>query len=182
MKIDINLTVLLRHDISADEYVFLYLSLLGKEIPNVIFRKIDLKPLQDKGFIKIVDEAFIKRPKLSALFASTIETSKVEDWIDEWRDIWPKGYKSGGKPVRGSKQDCIKKMKAFLTRTGYTKDQVTSAALAYVLDRKGKNYQYMTIANYFIQKGDESSLEAWCELLAEEGDRVKDFGEFHKEV
>ena len=53
MKIDINLTVLLRHDISADEYVFLYLSLLGKEIPNVIFRKIDLKPLQDKGFIKI---------------------------------------------------------------------------------------------------------------------------------
>ena len=182
MKITVDLSKVIKADVSVNEYVFLYLLSLGKEVPTFILLDVDLKSLEIKGFLKIVDSGFVKRPKLSALFASAIQSEKVADWIDEWRDIWPKGYKSGGKPVRGSKQDCIKKMEVFLKKTDYTKDDVMSAALAYVLDRKNNNYQYMTTANYFIQKGNDSSLEAWCELLKEDGDRIKNHGEFHKEV
>ena len=182
MKIVIDLGKVIKAGVSVNDYIFLYLLSLGKEIPPEIFEHVDLKTLENKGFLKIVDDGVIKRPKLSALFSAAIESSKVEDWIDDWRDIWPKGYKSGGKPVRGSKQDCIKKMEIFLKRTDYTKDDVYAAALAYVLDRKNKGYQYMTIANYFIQKGNDSALEAWCELLGEEGERVADHGTFHKEV
>lgn len=182
MKIEIDLAKLISNDISSDEYIFLYLLLLGKEKPDVIVRKIDPVPLQDKGFIKIVDEGFIARPKLKSMLATTIETTTVESWIDDWRNIWPKGYKSGGKPLRGTKADCIRKMKAFLRRTNYTKDDVFTAAQAYILDRKKNNYQYTTIANYFIQKDSDSSLESWCEMISEEGDSSSQFTEFHKEV
>ena len=182
MKIVVDLGKVIKANVSVDAYIFLYLLSLGKEVPDFISENVDLEVLQNEGFIKIVDNGVVKRPKLSALFAAAIESEKVADWIDEWRDIWPKGYKSGGKPVRGSKQDCIKKMEVFLKNTDYTKDDVYAAALAYVLDRKNKGYQYMTIANYFIQKGNDSALEAWCELLGEEGERVADHGTFHKEV
>jgi len=168
--------------ISSDEYIFLFLRLLGKEPPKIISENVKPEKLQKQGYIKIVDGGFVKRPKLEKLFAALLATTNVEDWIDEYRHIWPSNIKSGGKPVRGGKADCVKKMKAFLVRTGYTKEQILSAALAYVLERKGHDYQYMTLANYFIQKDKDSPLEAWCELMEEDEERVKSFGTFHKEV
>lgn len=182
MKTEIDIKKLVKYNINTDEYVFMLLRLLGKPVPEIISSKVSLNSLQERGFIKIVEGGFAKREKINKLFASVLETAKVEDWIDEWRRIWPSGVKSGGKPVRGSKVDCTKKMKIFLSRTGYTKEDVFSAAHAYVLERKASRYQYMTLANYFIKKDDDSPLEAWCEQLAEDTERQEDYGSFHKEV
>lgn len=182
MKIQIDLVRLTTYNISADEYTFLLLRLLGKTVPKIISDRVNLVSLQQREFIKIVEGGFAKRPKLTKLFASVLESSKVEDWIDDWRYIWPSGVKSGGKLVRGSKADCTKKMKMFLARTNYTKDEVFAAATAYVLERKHHRYNYMSLANYFIKKDDDSPLEAWCEQLKEDGDRETSYGEFHKEI
>lgn len=182
MKIQIDTVRLVKYGISADEYTFLLLRLLGKTVPEIINDRVNLVSLQKREFIKIVEGGFAKRPKLTKLFASVLESSKVEDWIDEWRYIWPSGVKSGGKLVRGSKVDCTKKMKLFLARTNYTKDEVFAAATAYVLERKSHRYNYMSLANYFIKKDDDSPLEAWCEQMKEDGDRETTYGEFHKEI
>jgi len=182
MRVEIDLAKLTRHDISADEYTFILLKLLGKEVPDIIKNRVSLESLEERSFLKIIPGGFSKREKITKLFASVLESAKVEDWIDEWRHIWPSGVQSGGKPVRGSKDDCTKKMKVFLGKTGYTKQQVFDAAQAYVLERKHNRYQYMTLANYFIKKGDDSPLEAWCEQLDEDTSRQEDYGSFHKEV
>jgi len=182
MKVEIDLAKLSRYGLTADEYIFLLLRLIGKAVPEVIKNNVSLESLQTREFIKIVEGGFAKRAKLTKVFSAVLETAKVEEWIDEWRHLWPSGVKSGGKPVRGSKVDCTKKMKVFLARTGYTKDEVFAAANAYCLERKAHRYSYMTLANYFIKKDDDSPLEAWCEQLAEDTTRAEDYGGFHKEV
>lgn len=182
MRVELDLSKLIRYEINADEYIFLLLRVLGKKVPEIIEKSVSLESLQEREFIKIVEGGFSKRTKLSQMFSAVLETANVEDWIDEWRNLWPVGEKSGGKPVRGSRMDCLKKMKLFLARTGYTKEQVFAAAQAYVLERKHHRYQYMTLANYFIQKDNDSPLEAWCELISQDTERQQSFGEFHKEV
>lgn len=182
MRVELDLAKLVKYQLTADEYTFLLLRLLGKKVPPIIENSVSLESLQEREFIKIVEGGFSKRSKLTSLFSAVLETAKVEDWIDEWRNLWPSGIKSGGKPVRGSRIDCLKKMKLFLARTGYTKQDVFAAAQAYVLERKHHRYQYMTLANYFIKKDDDSPLEAWCELMQEDTERQTSFGDFHKEV
>jgi hypothetical protein len=182
MKIDVDLLKIERAGICANEYIFLYLRLLGRTVPKTILDNISLKSLEDKGFIKVVDEGFVKRPKLAAMFKNMLSVDEIESWIDEWRHIWPSGIKSGGKLVRGTRYDCANKMLNFLKETSYTKEEVFAAAKAYCLERKSANFEYMTIANYFIKKGNDSPLEAWCEQLKEEGDRVGEHGEWHKEI
>lgn len=182
MKVELDLNKLVKHEITANEYIFLLLRILGKKVPEIVEKSVSLESLESRGFIKIVEGGFAKRTKLSLLFKSILETAKVEDWIDEWRNIWPSGIKSGGKLVKGSRGDCIKKMKLFLARTGYTKEEVFAAAQAYVIERKHNGYKYMSLANYFIQKDNDSPLEAWCEQLKEDTSRQEDYGQFHKEI
>jgi hypothetical protein len=182
MKIELDLDKLVRSELCANEYLFLLLRLTGRQVPSTINDKVNLESLEERGFIKIVEGGFSKRPKLNTLFSNIIETATVEDWIDEWRCLWPPGIKSGGKLVRGSKAACLQKMKVFLARTGYSKEEVFAAAQAYVLERKHHRYNYMTISSYFIKKDDDSPLEAWCEQLKEDTTRTEDFGQFHKEI
>jgi hypothetical protein len=182
MKIELDMKRIISYGITPNEYVFLLLRILKKPVPEIVNNSVSLKTLQDKGFIKLVEGGFAKRPKLSRLLDSVLETSEVESWIEEWRNLWPSGVKSGGKLVKGSKTDCVKKMKEFLARTNYSKNEVFAATLAYVTERKNHGYKYMSLSNYFIQKKNDSPLEAWCEQIAEDSTREETYGAFHKEI
>lgn len=89
-------------------------------------------------------------------------------WIQEYRDLFPIGVKSGGFPVRGDLKGCTKKMERFLEDyPEYDKEIILKATKSYVDKKRLENYAYMQLAHYFIKKDDISSLAAECENLRE---------------
>lgn len=88
----------------------------------------------------------------------------VPSWIEEYREIFPKGVRSGGYPVRGSKAGCLKKMEKFVkTHPHYTKDMILEVTKAYVERKSRQMYQHMKLADYFIEKDGVSMLSAECD-------------------
>jgi hypothetical protein len=103
------------------------------------------------------------RPKAKAIFKDVKHSIDVDDWINEWRSLFPEGVKSGGRPVRGTKSGCIIKMKAFINRTKYSKSAIEYATKAYLAERKKDGFKFLICADYFISKDGNSVLEAYCE-------------------
>jgi|TARA_R110002126_G_scaffold191810_1_gene340003 hypothetical protein len=175
MELDINLLVGKR--ITPNSYVYLYY--LVHNMINPITMDIDLKSLESKGFIKIMDTQVIARNKAKQLiegepYVYQEEVYRVEEWIQEWRELFPKGIKSGGHLVRGSKQGCIKKMKAFVNKNkDVTKDKIFKATSRYLSERRTARYSYCKVADYFISKDSMSMLESYIEQLESIG--VSDF-------
>lgn len=86
-------------------------------------------------------------------------------FIDQYRNLFPKGVKSGnGTPIRGDRQGIAKKMEWFLRMyPEYSKTTILEATKLYVNQMQRKGYAYMTQADYFIKKDDGSKLAAMCE-------------------
>ena len=100
-----------------------------------------------KGFIKITENKIIARKKsIDLLLGSelldavkTVATSKtaknkelvgsVEDWIQEWRELFPAGIKSGGYPVRSPKSGCAAKMKVFIKKNKEVTKEIIFTAI-----------------------------------------------------
>lgn len=91
----------------------------------------------------------------------------IDDWIREWRELWPKGITSGGYPVRSDLPGITKKMKSFLRKNSYSKEEIILATKLYLKEREENSWSYMKLAGYFIEKDGESVLASFC-------DRVKD--------
>ena len=93
----------------------------------------------------------------------------VDNWIDEWYDIFPKGVKSGGgKYARTGKKSCLKKLKMFIKEhPEFTKENIITATNNYIEDREKNNFAYISTAPLFIYKDGASSLEGWCDSLEE---------------
>ena len=145
--------------------------------------------LQGLGYLKIGEEGVTLRNKSNVLFKKGTPTDdSVDEWIEEWRDIFPKGVKSGNRPVRGDKKGVIQKMKAFVKNNPkITKEQITEATKQYVFDASLKSYQYMICADYFIIKSGSSMLGAMIEDIEDRGSTLRntesgDGSSWHKEI
>lgn len=174
MKIQIDLSKLDNLNITPNEFIFMYiLSTTGVLRKNYVDNS-DLDKLQKEGYIKIMPNDGVNlRAKAIALFP--IKTAGVEVWIEDWRAIWPIGVRSGGRPVRGNKSDCLLKMTKFMESTEYTKEEIMASTFAYVTQKKHEDYKYMISADYFIRKDNCSLLESWCEDMKARGGKVEDF-------
>jgi len=167
MELDIKLLV--EAKLTPNSYVYLYY--LVHKMLNPITMDINLKSLESKGFIKIMENKIIARNKAVKLvegepYVYQEEVYRVEEWIQEWRELFPKGIKSGGHLVRGSKQGCTKKMKAFVNKTkDVTKDKIFRATSRYLSERRSARYSYCKVADYFISKDGMSMLESYIEQL-----------------
>lgn len=107
--------------------------------------------------------------KLSTLLSNKVNSEDVEDWIDEWYDLWPVGVKSGGLYVRTDKRGTLRKMKSFnLQYPMYDKDTIFQATKNYLLDQSIRGYSYCKLAPYFIYKDGMSILAGECENLDED--------------
>lgn len=97
-------------------------------------------------------------------------------FIEAYREMFPKGVRSGGYLVKGSKGGCVRKMKKFLeTHPEYTQDTILQATKAYV-NRKGKEgWKFMSLAHNFIEKDNISQLEVECENIVSNNQVVADF-------
>jgi len=141
----------------------------------------DFKTLERMGFIKFKspnpDEIFfeniIKTEKLRELFKEyEVEeprgspTIGIGTWIDDWYNLFPSKVRSGGYPVRCDKRGCFKKMIKFCKdNPDYNKDIIFEATKFYITSAKNKDYQYMKLAPYFIEKDGISMLAGECENI-----------------
>lgn len=129
----------------SQDYLLLYKAELGYRFSN--FRVTQ----------KFIDH-FVEKP-----FISKLDKEKVEDWIDEWYELWPKGVKSGGYLVRSDKNGCTNKMKTFVKNYGFSKEIIIRATKDYINHLRMSNFAYIQLAHYFISKNNVSSLAASCE-------------------
>lgn len=97
-------------------------------------------------------------------------------FIDAFRELFPKGIRSGGYLVKGSKGGCVRKMKKFLdTHPEYSQEVILKATKAYV-DRKSKEgWKFMSLAHNFIEKDSVSQLEVECENIMSPSNTITDF-------
>lgn len=177
---EINMDALVKHSLSPDEYVYLYCLVHDKELLARV--NINIQVLELDGWIKIgTGNTIYKRQKSINLFkdeefvyAKHNEAKMMEDNLEEvvanWREIFPKGVKTGGYPVRGTKGGCMKKMKKFIkSHKDITMKEIYDATRLYVKEKSIERYSYMKMADYFIEKDGGSMLEAYVERIREEG-------------
>ena len=181
--IDFNL--LAEQNLSIEE--FLVLIHLDDELYNNSMRV--LKPLEEKQFIKIInDEKIILREK-GKLFIELISIEKLsstknnkqtvksdrlinvelDSFINDFRQKW-KGLKPGS---MGSEASCKMKMYRWMKENpSYTPEQILKAADIYI--KSLNNYQYLQRADYFIYKKDgkeeSSGLAAYIDEIEVDDD------------
>ena len=107
-----------------------------------------------------------------------IKAATIDDFdyfCEKFQDIFPKGVKPAGKPVRSSLQDIKKKLSRFeKDYPEYSRDEILIAAKSYVDRFKLKSYSFMRTAVYFIHKqNDGSDLAAEVEMVRDRGLVVK---------
>jgi len=168
MEVDINLLV--DNNLTPDEYVFLYY--LDKGQIYSVDLVTDYKKMEKAGFIKIGEKIYIRKKGSDIVNNKRSVTIKppttdiILDWVDDWRNLFPKGVKTAGYSVRGTRGGCIKKMKKFIKNNKkVTKDQIFKATELYIEEKKRVRYAYMRIADYFIEKDGGSLLENYIEQL-----------------
>lgn len=180
---ELKINAMVEHKLSPDEYVYLYY--LVKDMICPVRTMVSLELLEKKGFIKITGRQIVARQKTMILFidsktpTTNSKTTKnkqlaqsVDDWIQDWRELFPAGIKSGGYPVRSPKSGCAAKMKVFIKKNkDVTKEIIFTATKKYVAERALKRYEYMTLAHYFISKNSISLLEGYIEQI-QEGESV----------
>lgn len=181
--LDFNL--LAEQNLSIEE--FLVLIHLDDELYNNSMRV--LKPLEEKQFIKIInDEKIILREK-GKLFIELISIEKLsstknnkqivksdrlinvelDSFIDDFRNKF-KGLKPGS---MGSEASCKMKMYRWMKENpSYTPEQILKAADIYI--KSLNNYQYLQRADYFIYKKDgkeeSSGLAAYIDEIEVDDD------------
>jgi hypothetical protein len=179
-KLEINLTLLRKRGLTPNEYVLLYL-VSTKNVEDFDYFmtadsfKVDLEGLINDKVILTVNKS-LKFNDLSvgkdyiSLFTSKKTATKqdVSEWIDEYRDLFPKGIGTTGYPFRGSKASCLEKMVKFINQHDYEKTVILDATKEYVAIKRKENYQFMQLADNFIYKNNASTLASFCELISEE--------------
>lgn len=133
-----------------------------------------LKQLEARGYIERKEEEVIFTKKAEDLLVNVTDklvakTNNVDDWIDEYRSLFPKGIKTGGYPVRGDRNACIKKMQIFMKNNPeYDKDIILEATQKYINRKELDGYNYIQISHYFIYKNNVSNLASECSALLED--------------
>jgi len=167
--INLDPEILNKEDVSPNVYSILACLYHGKN-PKEVF-----KVIPDGTYITVETSGYVRENPTSqssypyALTGKGMslfeDTSPFATFVEEYRNLFPKGVKSGnGTPIRGDKQGVSKKMEWFLrTYTEYSKSTILAATKLYVEQMQRKAYAYMTQADYLINKDGVSKLAALCE-------------------
>lgn len=92
--------------------------------------------------------------------------TKVNDWMTEWYELFPKGLKSGGYLIRSGQASCRAKMIKFMRKhPNFNNTIIINATKLYISEMEKVNYSFMQLAKYFIEKDNSSTLESYCEKI-----------------
>lgn len=182
IKLEVDFGLLSKSGLEIDEFCMLLLIVNDQfeenyeYICNPVVCNLILDELEADQWIK-QGEKIELRQKSKDLFSLSKEN--VEDWIEEWRNLFPTGASSSGYRYRGDKQECLKKMKIFVKKHKYTKEQIINATKKFI---EGMNdYRYLGMAQYFIQKEGSGSRLLMC-LQAEQESTLEDSNPFVTKV
>ena len=120
----------------------------------------------------------ILTPKGNEIVDSFVDSEYVEntpdsDFIEQYRNVFAPAKSSGGRPIKGSKSSCNKKMERFFKEhPDITQEEVLKAATNYITKMAKQNYTYVTCADYFIYKRKQDGVEV--SLLEAEVELVKE--------
>lgn len=192
MEILLNLNDLEELNLTPSLYCYLASLYFEKPYPNASNKlkgHMNVK-LEELGYIRLRNGEVSLKGKTSTIFnIVTKQPVKVqEDWIEEWRALFPKGVKSGGRPVRGDKQGVAKKLRTFVRHNpSITIDQIIAATRQYVYECSLNSYKFMICADYFINKNNSSMLGAMVEDVEDRGSSLANTesgggSSWHKEI
>jgi hypothetical protein len=124
----------------------------------------------------LLDEDLEITPKGMKIANERPRKVSVKELVDKYRDLFPKGVKSGGYRVKGSKQGCLKKMEKFVKEhPEYSFDLILEATQQYIERKRAEGWRYMNLSHFFIEKNGVSQLEAECEALSDDSERRQDY-------
>lgn len=142
------------------------LSVTGYLILSTLFSKrfdkydeyVEIFPIGSEVFQNLYREGYITSEVLDMYTIYSVElTEKALDlfkedvtdsdvWVEDWRNLWPKGVTSGGYPVRADLPSIKKKMKAFIKKYNYDKETIFQTTNQYIEDKRLQNYSYIKTA------------------------------------
>jgi hypothetical protein len=179
----------LKNKITPNQLFILYIISIQSEDKLKEFNnsnnKIELQEIEDlinKKLLKIIDESkkiTIKNLEVTEIFSNfVIEEFKtfleVDEWFNEWYNLFPEKVKSGGYRVKSSPLKCKSNLKKFMHQNqSFDKDLIIKATNKYVEEFKLKGFSYMKIAPYFIYKDNISTLEDYCNQVLEGDDEIE---------
>lgn len=153
---------------NKEEQLREYISINGMFDPNSIDKLVELNLL--------INENEDGRYLLSKLKPVKKVSDNIDNWINDWYDLFPKRIKSGGYYVRSDIKGCKTKLKRFMLRyPEFSKDTILKATKKYVDDMENNNYKFMKIAPYFIEKNGISMLYGYCESLTTDSEIEEDW-------
>lgn len=168
MKISIDVEEASKLNLTPNAYTVLTYLYRGKDLVDFgTWVKEELESLSKTSYVREIPDS--DKPYPYALTGEGLnlfeQTDDFSTFVEEYRNIFPKGVKSGnGTPIRGDRQSIAKKMEWFLrTYPEYSKKTILTATRLYVEQMARKGYAYMTQADYLIKKDDASKLAALCD-------------------
>jgi hypothetical protein len=196
MDIFIDINLLKEHNLTPNSYVYLFCLRYDIEFPWGEASQQMLNTLEEGGWIKSSSKNVTLRVKFDYTFSTYISgvkdksepITKLAEFTEQWRNLFPSGIKSGSRPVRGDKKSILRKMSLFTkSYPEYSYQEILDATRAYIFEKKNQDYKFMICADYFISKDGVSALASWLEIYKEKGLDFVNMEQgggsaFHKEV
>lgn len=121
--------------------------------------------LEKHGYVKQTDTEVVLRDKGVELFGQSADTFLT--FVRKYRDLFPKGIRTGGYLVRADEAGVAEKMRKFVKTHKYTEDEILAATRRYLNERRAEGWKFVKTASYFIYKDGQSALAAFCEQSKE---------------
>jgi len=108
---------------------------------------------------------------------SLVQEVKINDFVTEFRELFPARRLSTGKSFKSNYNDLEKKLRYFVKNYDYPPDVILEAARQYVRHAESVGYEFIRTASYFVYKlGEGSDLADWCERVLNEEFHENDEG------
>lgn len=197
MKIEIDLEELEKLEITPNQYVYALLISKGLK-PNFmgIMQSQNDEKLVIKDLFKLWQKDYISK-EIEDVYTFDFDNIKVnifnnkkeknydgsfDSFCEKFYEMFPKGVKSGGYPVRSGIEGVKSKLKKFVKQyKHYDYETIIKATKNYINECERNGFQYMKTAQYFIFKDDTSTLESYCEKV-KNGEDVLDNQSYRQEV
>lgn len=123
-----------------------------------------IKQLERRGLLIQSENGYAITSKGYELIKKPLPISDFPEFIKEYRELFPRGIRSGGYLLKGSASGCAKKMRKFIyEHPEYSKEIILTATKNYLRRKEQDGWKFTSIAHYFIEKDGNSQLEAECE-------------------
>jgi len=173
MKIIIDSDVILKKDISMEEFsVLLYYLVGGTGTLNEVLCNI----LWEKNYLIKVENGYIINNNMLSTIESWMgessltnnKSDRLTDLAEKMRALFPEGKKEGTNLYwKDSTKVIAQRLGIFIKRYGddYSNEQILAATRRYIESFNG-NYRFMHVLKYFISKKNLETKEDNSELLS----------------